>query len=110
MPVFLGLPPIDMLLLLYCVDKQNNTQTPTLPLILATLHSLSSSVIARAILNDDNQIVLLIILMDHAEDTTLQSTSILLVMIPEYYIIPQQVLKRGKGTKNNIDVNKKRRR
>ena len=54
MPVFLGLPPIDILLLLYCVDKQNNTQTPTLLLILATLHSLSSSVIARAILNDDN--------------------------------------------------------
>jgi hypothetical protein len=48
--------------------------------------------------------------MYHAEDTTLQSTSILLVMIPEYYIIPQQALKRGKGTKNNIDVSKKRRR
>jgi hypothetical protein len=28
-------------------------------------------------------------------------------MIPEYYIIPQQALKRGKGTKNNIDVSKK---
>jgi hypothetical protein len=48
--------------------------------------------------------------MDHTEDTALQSTSILLVMIAEYYIIPQLALKRGKGTKNNIDVSKKRRR
>ena len=46
--------------------------------------------------------------MDHAEDTTLQSTSILLVMIPKYYIIPQQALKRGKGTKNNLMSVKKK--
>jgi hypothetical protein len=48
--------------------------------------------------------------MDHAEDTALKSTSILLAMIPEYYIIPQLALKRGRGDKNNIDVSKKRRR
>jgi hypothetical protein len=47
--------------------------------------------------------------MDHAEDTALQSTSILLVMIPEYYNTSASTEER-KGTKNNIDVSKKRRR